>query len=151
VHDKSGLYTVRSAYRRLVSQVGEEQGGADISSSRNSEDLWKRVWSLKVVPKVRVFWWRVMRGIVPDYSTLTRRHVRANSTCLVCKSTSETLLHALAECSHASLFWTAARDILNVKLPKLHPDTWAADILYEPWWSPEERAKVITVMLIIKK
>jgi ribonuclease HI len=87
-----------------------------------------------------------MRGIVPDYSTLTRRHVKVDSICSVCKTTSETLLHALAECSHARLFWTEAKNILNVKLPNLHPVTWAADILAEDWWSPEERAKVITVM-----
>jgi len=124
----------------------EDHDRLGISSSHGQGDLWKRLWSLKVVPKVRVFWWRVMRGIVTDYSTLTRRHVRDNNTCSVCKSASETLLHALAECPHACLFWTGARDILNIKLPRLHPDTWAADVLCESWWSQDERAKVITVM-----
>jgi hypothetical protein len=145
-HERSGIYTVKSAYRMLVSRAGEKQARGGSSSSQGQGDLWKRLWSLKVVPKVRVFWWRVMRGIVPDFSTLTRRHVRDNRTCLVCKTTSETLLHALAECHHARMFWTQARDILNVKLPKLHPVRWTADILTESWWSPEERAKVITVM-----
>jgi hypothetical protein len=70
---------------------------------------------------MRVFWWRVMQGIVLDFTTLTRGHAKYNSTCPVCKTVSETLLHVLAECSHANLFWTAARDILNIKLPRLHP------------------------------
>jgi hypothetical protein len=95
------------------------------------KDLWKSLWRLKVVPKVHVFWCQVMRGIMPDYSTLTRRRVRDNSTCSICKSSPETLLHALAECPHACMFWSEAREILNVKLTRLHPDTWAIDVLCE--------------------
>jgi hypothetical protein len=82
-YEKTGLYMVKSAYSMLVAHVAEERAVQCTSSSRSQEDMWKRLWSLKVVPKVRVFWWRVMRGIVPDYSTLTRRHVRDNSTCPV--------------------------------------------------------------------
>jgi hypothetical protein len=95
-YEKSGLFTVKSAYRMLVSQPREQQGRAATSSSNGKEHLWKSLWKLKVVPKVRVFWWRVMRGIMPDFSTLTRRHVRDNSTCSICKSAPEMLLHALA-------------------------------------------------------
>jgi hypothetical protein len=59
---------------------------------------------------------------------------RDNSTRSICKSALETPLHALAECPHACMFWPETREILNVKLPRLHPDTWAADILCESWW-----------------
>jgi hypothetical protein len=75
-----------------------------------------------------------------------RQHGRDNSTCSICKSAPEMLLHALAEYAHACMFWSEAREILDVKLPRLHPDTWVADILCKSWWTQEERAKVITVM-----
>jgi hypothetical protein len=70
------------------------------SSSDEDFEVWKRLWKLDVVPKVRVFWWRVLRGIVPDYRTLSLRHIMDNSTCGICKDTSESLMHALIECSH---------------------------------------------------
>jgi hypothetical protein len=59
------------------------------------------------------------------------------------------LLHALTECAHAKLFWAAAKDVLKVKLPRLHPETWASDILIEPWFTGRERAIVVTVMYSI--
>jgi hypothetical protein len=46
--------------------------GSVSSSSNNDSEVWKKLWKLPVVPKVRVFWWRVLRGILPDYRTLSR-------------------------------------------------------------------------------
>lgn len=63
-----------------------------------------------VLPRVRVFWRRVLRGILPDYATLTGQHVRVESTCPVCKSSSETLLR---ECAHGRPFWAAAKNLLT--------------------------------------
>jgi ribonuclease HI len=69
-----------------------------------------------------------------------------NSTCGICKAESEDLMHVLIECSHAKQFWSAAKEILLLKLPKLHPLTWTKDILCDPRYTPDERAKIITVM-----
>ena len=120
--EKSGIYTVRSAYKSLMEARQSEEArinnGHVVSSSENDTELWRRLWKLPVVPKVRVFWWRVLRGILPDYRTLSRRHIMDNSTCALCKAESESVMHALIECSHAKLFWEAAKEILLVKLPK---------------------------------
>ena len=119
------------------------------SSSSDKKDVWRLNWKLEVVPKVRVFWWRVLKGIMPDFSTLSRRHVKEESICGICKAATETLLHALTECPHAKLFWTALKDVFKVKLPRLHPGTWSADILVEPWFTGREKAIVTTVMYTI--
>ncbi|KAM0824602.1 hypothetical protein ACQ4PT_070100 [Festuca glaucescens] len=63
--EKSGIYTVRSAYRALMEarQSEEARNNVSVSSSfDNDADVWKRLWKLPVVPKVRVFWWRVLRA-----------------------------------------------------------------------------------------
>jgi hypothetical protein len=149
-HEKSGIYSVRSAYHALVEAKEQEVELQVRTTSSSSDDArWKKLWNLDVLPRVRVFWWRVLNGIVPDYATLTRRHVRVNSTCPVCKATSETLMHALVECSHAQLFWTAARDAFNLKLPRLHPVTWAEDILCEPSFERLDRTLTISIMAAI--
>jgi hypothetical protein len=121
--EKSGEYSVRSAYRALVLYDGHEiaQGSDAVSSSMGDEGLWKKLWKINVVPKVRTFWWRVLKGFMPDYATLSRRHIKEESICGICKSTIEDVKHALIECSHAKLFWEAAKEILNLKLPRLHP------------------------------
>jgi hypothetical protein len=69
-----------------------------------------------------------------------------NNTCGVCKAKSEDMMHALIECSHAKQFWCAAKEVFFLKLPKLHPLTWTRDILCDPRNTPEERARIITVM-----
>jgi hypothetical protein len=83
--------------------------------------LWKKLWKIRVVPKVRTFWWRVLKGFMPDYATLSRCHIKEEIIYGICKSTTEDVKHALIECSHAKLFWEAAKEILNLKLPRLHP------------------------------
>jgi hypothetical protein len=71
------------------------------------------------------------------------------STCGICKAEAGNLMHALIECSHAKLLWTAAKEILLVKLPRLHPSTWARDILCGSLFPDKEIAIIILVMYSI--
>jgi hypothetical protein len=116
------------------------------SSSVGEEELWKKLWKLRVVPRVRTFWWRVLRGLMPDYITLSRHHIRDDSTCRICKTTEEDLKHALVECSHAKMFWESAKEVLMLKLPRLHPNTWMKDIICESMIPEDDRAKIISIM-----
>lgn len=60
--------------------------------------------------------------------TLRRRHIRTDGRCVLCGVADETLLHALMDCNHAQVFWKAIRKHVSIKLPRLHPSTWAADL-----------------------
>jgi hypothetical protein len=55
----------------------------------------------------------------------------------------------LVECSHAQLFWIATKEYLNIKLPRLHPNTWVEDILCSLDFEQQERAKIISIMSVI--
>ncbi|KAE8801746.1 Alanyl-tRNA synthetase [Hordeum vulgare] len=90
--------------------------------------------------------WRVMRGILPDESTLKYRHIRDTSMCKLCLLADENLEHALIHCSHAHSFWVEAQALLDFQLPTLHPDSWRKDILTDPRFSPKDRATIITIM-----
>ncbi|TVU27152.1 hypothetical protein EJB05_29735, partial [Eragrostis curvula] len=60
---------------------------------------------------------------------LTRRHVAMESHCEACGDPSESLYNVVAECTYARRFWEAVKEANGVKLPVLHPVTWAKDIL----------------------
>ena len=58
----------------------------------------------------------------------------------------EDLMHALIHCSHAQAFWTEVREWFDFRLPRLHPDTWARDILCDEQFSEQRRAEIISIM-----
>ena len=150
-HERSGSYTVKSAYRALMTrneQLALEEGTIT-ESSENNKQLWTRLWKLKVLPKVRVFWWRVLRGILPVETTLQHRHIATLARCKVCKGMDEDILHALMKCYHAQIFWAEAISWLHLKLPAQHPCTWCKDILCDPRFTEADRAKIVTVMWAI--
>ena len=58
-------------------------------------------------------------------------------------------MYALVECNHARLFREAAKELLLVKLPRLHPLTWARDIISAPMFTRNDRVVIISVMYSI--
>jgi hypothetical protein len=123
--------------------------GTMTGTSLSEKQLWSRLWKMQVVPKVRVFWWRVLRGILPIERTLQHRHIATLAKCRICLSADEDMMHALVKCSHARKFWREAYHWLDVKLPDLHPDTWTRDILCDPIVANADRPKIVTVMWAI--
>ena len=96
-----------------------------------------------------MFWWRMIRGILPDAYTLKHRHIREHSRCDICLAGDETLMHALIACSHAQRFWEEARKLLDLKLPRLHSGTWSRDILCDQMFTDKQRVQIISIMYSI--
>jgi hypothetical protein len=80
-------------------------------------------------PKIKCFWWRVLKGFIPVREVLHNRHMEVHSTCLECGAKDEPIFHALTECTLARQFWEVFNDLCHIKLPNLHPLAWAHDIL----------------------
>lgn len=149
--DSKGNYSVKTSYRALVTRnerLAQEEG-TDTDTSQTDRYLWTSLWKLKVIPKVRVFWWRVLKKILPVEETLKMRHIKELDRCSVCLAMSEDLRHVLIHCSHAKSFWREAEQLFDFWLPRLHPETWSRDIVCDRMFSDEERAKIITVMWAI--
>ena len=88
----------------------------------------------------------MLRGILPDETTLNYRHIAEIRRCKVCLAMDEDLKHALIHCSHAKRFWEEACAWFGLRLPRLHLDSWARDILCDPRFTDDDRAKVTTIM-----
>jgi hypothetical protein len=125
--EKHGCYSIRSAYKLLLSKRDQQ---TDINrGSSSSSDEWKRVWTAEVPPKVQVFWWRVIHGYLSVRQILRRRHIERVANCELCGAEEELTFHVLVQCTMARRFWEAMRNVTGVKLPRLHPVTWAKDLL----------------------
>lgn len=83
-HEKSGIYSVRLHYQAFVNQNERPalNEGKVTGSSVDQQQIWKAIWKLSVVPKVEVFWWRVIRGIIPDEHTLKHKKGTQHFQCL---------------------------------------------------------------------
>jgi ribonuclease HI len=130
--ERHGLYAVRSAYRILEGieiQGRDFKAGRPSHSAGNDNPIWNKLWTVKVPPKVRVFWWKVANDFMPSKANLYRRHIEKTAACDFCGAQEESTLHALVDCSYARLFWGKLKEMTGIKLPKMCPRTWAFDLL----------------------
>jgi hypothetical protein len=76
-----------------------------------------------------VFWWHLINDYIPSRANLQRRHVDPLNICETWGASAETTFHALFECTYARMFRSKLRELSGVRLPDLHPDTWASVLL----------------------
>jgi hypothetical protein len=140
--ERHGMYLVKSACKFLHSRQQQQDDMTTASTSAN--DTWRRVWKLDVPPKVKVFWWRVIREFLSAKQVLHKRHVELVSICDTCGNQEESIQHVLMECTIARIYWEQTKELTEVILPVLHPTTWAQDLLF--FGTARERATIICGM-----
>lgn len=96
--EKTGLFSVKSAYRYIQSTKEEEVSAA-------ASDFWKRMWKVRVPPKVKHMLWRATTNCLPTKSLLRSRHVSVDEICPLCKVQRETVVHCLINCTFAQSCW----------------------------------------------
>nr|XP_023912601.1 uncharacterized protein LOC112024185 [Quercus suber] len=104
IGNKMGEFTVKSAYYIASGLVDSVEEGESTSGSSWSL-LWKRIWQLKVPPKIKIFAWRTCVNGLPTMQNLNHRGVHCSSFCPLCDKAIETITHALLHCEHAKLTW----------------------------------------------
>lgn len=55
------------------------------------------------------------------------KHIEKIDFCVACGQ-EETIRHALFECTWAKLCWAEIKQVAGIKVPELHPNSWAMDI-----------------------
>ena len=81
-YEKSGVFSVRSAYRLAVS-IQNHSNTTTSSSSGEADDrsIWDIIWKAKVPEKVKVFRWRVATGTLATKRNKWKRTLEADNTC----------------------------------------------------------------------
>ena len=93
--NSSGVFSIKSGTKFLKKETNLL---APRSSQAQDNDIWKRIWRLSVPNKVRNFLWRDCHNTIPVKQSLWKRKLLSDDICEQCRSSSETIFHALWEC-----------------------------------------------------
>ena len=100
---KTGTYTVKSAY--ILAKSGEVHLKASATGKRESSDQlcnakeWKRLWSIKAPPKMRIVLWRFAHNCLPTGQQLRLRNITSYDLCCHC-GRYESIEHAFLTCQY---------------------------------------------------
>ncbi|KAL6128652.1 hypothetical protein ACLB2K_072007 [Fragaria x ananassa] len=95
---KNGMFSVGSGYHWFHSKATISRSPNTGSSHQFDPKIWKVLWNIKTLPKVRVFLWRVIHGAAPTMSSLHKRRIVSNPLCPLCGMAEETFKHLLLLC-----------------------------------------------------
>jgi hypothetical protein len=116
-HEKSGAFSVRSAYRLgREEQLRSEGRQATSAQPLGTSGDWKLIWQCPVPPKVRIFAWKLARNALATQVSMARRGMETLPTCTICGTEDETTFHAMFLCPHARALWEAMGQVWD--LPK---------------------------------
>ncbi|CAL8996957.1 unnamed protein product [Prunus brigantina] len=83
----------------------------DMASSSNSDAVarnWSLIWKAIVPTRVKIFWWRVISGILPTKENLARKKVSLDKECMFCGGPIESSIHILRDCPFAICAWRSS-------------------------------------------
>ncbi|XP_004301440.1 PREDICTED: putative ribonuclease H protein At1g65750-like [Fragaria vesca subsp. vesca] len=104
---KNGSFTVKSGYHWLHQQSSMNASPLVITgtSHRVGKKMWRLLWGMPTLPKVKLFFWQVMGGVGPNFSNLYKRKLTSSPMCPLCGLEDETFEHLLLLCSWVSPIW----------------------------------------------
>ncbi|XP_062024673.1 putative ribonuclease H protein At1g65750 isoform X2 [Rosa rugosa] len=108
--DRRGCFTVKSCYHaaRNTAMSGSVLA-ASSSTANNLGKYWKILWQSNVPPKVRIFVWRLLKGVVPTMRNLLQRRVPLpDSRCVFCHKVIEDDLHVFKNCKLVVPLWVCS-------------------------------------------
>ena len=98
----SDTFSVKSAYYVACAVLGGD--GQD----RDSKDrLWKDIWTANVIPKIKVFMWKIVHSIIPTRYQLQVKGIQGihHTGCVVCGIQVETIKHVFFYCYLSKEIW----------------------------------------------
>ena len=84
---------MRSAYRLAI------------NSSANESFSGSWIWKLPSLPKIQIFIWKCMQQSIGVKECLANRGIPLETTCPLCHTEAESILHALRDCSLVKPIW----------------------------------------------
>jgi hypothetical protein len=115
-YDRKGMFTVRSAYKMLVSTKERREAWLDETAANSDQqgrqNSWAKLWHIQVPSKLRIFLWRLAKHSLPTADTLHRRHISPSSACAICGA-EDSWRHSLLDCTMSRCVWALTDDELT--------------------------------------
>ncbi|XP_021834215.1 uncharacterized protein LOC110774005 [Prunus avium] len=103
--NKDGTFSVRSGYHWAMDNLVAVCTVPDHHSHQIDKKLWNTIWSMKVLPKIKLFFWRAMTNSLPTLKNLFHRRARTSPGCTLCNSGDESAEHAILLCPWSACVW----------------------------------------------
>ena len=84
----NGIFSVKGAYKVAVKYLLDTNGGdASLGCSDNSKmaAIWKMIWNLRCLNKIKYFMWRACKNVFPTKQCLMHRKVLLEDRCDLCE------------------------------------------------------------------
>ncbi|KAF7814531.1 uncharacterized protein G2W53_028500 [Senna tora] len=120
--------------------------GLDIDAETTSK-FWKRLWKLPMLSRYKVFLWRACWGIIPTVETLDRRDMEINEVCPMCNYDSESIFHALIDCTEIQIMWVMANFDYSSRMYHANVLEWMA--VEAGSWRDEQLCKAAVAMYCV--
>lgn len=92
-------------------------GSKDDRAGEHNSGFWKKLWQLKIPPKIKKFEWRAVNGCLPTRVQLRQKNVEASHIFPMRGIHSETISHILVSCAFATSCWFYAGLSTGVNIP----------------------------------
>ncbi|XP_062014039.1 uncharacterized protein LOC133730473 [Rosa rugosa] len=107
--NKNGVYSVKSGYHWVHSQLITTATSPEASKSGTSHSIatkvWKLIWSINTLPKIKSFLWKVLSGATPTFLNLHKRRLSISPICPICDTYEESIEHTLLLCPWVQSVW----------------------------------------------
>jgi hypothetical protein len=110
-YEKTGLFTVRSAYRLALERAQNLNEVGTCSAANGERRKWCKIWKLPVLLKVHNFIWKMLKNGIPTNANRQYRHITNDASCEMCGASREDCFHATMECPHAKTLREAMREV----------------------------------------
>ena len=75
------------------------------SCSHSDTTIWKKLWSLNIPPRMKVFMWRLCNEALPTKANIGKRLPNFRIECEICGCSIELKVHVLLHCPLAARIW----------------------------------------------
>ncbi|CAM8999449.1 unnamed protein product [Rhodiola kirilowii] len=104
--NSSGIFELKSAYKLMMQIQGSaDRQGIGCSDYSQNQRFWKEYWRLAVPRKVKFFGWRGFHAALPTCTSLQKRGLTNNISCIVCGYKVESYSHLFLHCWFARATW----------------------------------------------
>jgi hypothetical protein len=85
--------------------------------------VWKKVWKLPVLPKIRNFVWKMIKNGLPTNANRRYRHITVDASCELCSEWNEDCYHTMMGCPHAVPLREVMREVWCMPSEEMLRDT----------------------------